>query len=147
MLIGAVPTAAFVWLWLPRLQPVTRGGIAYLVAVVLLTAVYLLVAPWVDARAYTAAPYRWLGPFAGGRGGAFARPDRRGRLTLYGVWAEPRRRGVGSVLMRQVIHDTEPAGDLRLVAVNQAAARFYQRLGFVHVGRTLLGHRMILQRS
>jgi hypothetical protein len=48
--------------------------------------------------------------------------------------------------MHEILQDTQPDGDLWLVAVNKRAAAFYLRHGFQHVRRDLLGHRMVLQR-
>ena len=92
-----------------------------------------------EARAFDAAPYRWLEQIEGGQGGAFARPDRRGRLTLYSVWADPRGHSIGSALMDKIIEDTEPAGDLWLVAVNKRVVRFYLRHGFRRFGESFSG--------
>lgn len=71
---------------------------------------------------------------------------KKGRLTLYSVWANPRGRGHGAALLDQIITDTAPH-DLWLVADNRRAARFYQRHGFHPVRRELLGHRMLLSRT
>jgi GNAT superfamily N-acetyltransferase len=78
--------------------------------------------------------------------GAYAQLDRKQRLTLRSVWANPQGHGHGAALLDQIITDTAPH-DLWLVADNRRAVRFYQRHGFQPVRRRLLGHRMRFTRS
>ena len=146
LILGALLPAVMVWTLLPPMPFVVAGPVAYLTALLVFSVTYRVAAPIVEARAFDAATYRWLEQPVEGQAGAFARPDRRGRLTLYSVWARPRGQGIGGRLMRQIIDDTEPAGDLWLVAVNARVADFYRRIGFRRVGRELLGHRMVFER-
>jgi len=114
--------------------------------IVIILGVYAAAAPRWEARSFATAPYRWLLRTGHGSSGAYAKPDRRGRLMLYSVWAIPQSQGIGAELMRQVLHDTVEQGlDLWLVAVNRRAARFYRRCGFNPVNRELLGTRMVLR--
>jgi len=135
----------------PALAPLTGNDPAALavgvpLGIVIILGVYAAAAPRWEARSFAAAPYRWLLRTGHGSSGAYAKPDRRGRLTLYSVWAIPWNKGIGAELMRQVLRDTVEQGlDLWLVAVNRRAARFYRRCGFNPVNRELLGTRMVLR--
>lgn len=111
---------------------------AILAGTALATALYAWTALQVEARNFTAAPHKWLLPIGDGWAGAYAKPDRCGRMTLYSVWASPRGQHLGSTLMRQVCAEMDALGcDLHLVAVNGSAASFYRHLGFkqLHSGR------------
>ena len=146
LLLGALPASIAVCTWLPPMLWIVSAALAYLIALASITGAYLIVAPGVEARGFDNAPHHWLRQYTDGQAGALARPDRKGRLALYSVWSQPRGHGVGSLLMNEVLHDTQPDGDLWLVAVNKRAAAFYLRHGFQHVRRDLLGHRMVLRR-
>lgn len=132
---------------LANLLPMVAAIIlAYVAGVVLLTGIWHLSAPILEARSYRNATHRWLlalGDQAGA--GAYATADRSGHLTLYSVWADPRGQGHGGVLIEAVIADTAP-DELWLTADNKRVAAFYRRHGFVDAGRRLTGHRMKLSR-
>lgn len=146
--IAGLPIAVLLW---PMIADVWPGlpavAWSYLLAVALVFAAWVLTGRILERHAFAHAPYRWLSQ----RGdtfvaGAYAQLDRKQRLTLYSVWANPQGHGHGAALLRQVITDTAPH-DLWLVADNRRAARFYQRHGFQPVRRELLGHRMLLARA
>ncbi|HEY5845851.1 MAG TPA: GNAT family N-acetyltransferase [Microlunatus sp.] len=135
------PMAAEVWPALPAV------AWSYLLAVALVFAAWLLTGQILERHAFQHAPYRWLTRRDGADvAGAYAQLDRKHRLTLHSVWANPQGHGHGAALLRQIIADTAPH-DLWLVADNRRGARFYQRHGFQPVRRELLGHRMLLARS
>ena len=146
--IAGLPIAVLLWPMLADVWPVLLAvpG-AYLLAMALVFAAWRLVGRIQERRAFRHAPYHWLIHEDGADvAGAYAQVDRKGRLTLYSVWANPQGHGHGGRLMAQIIADTTPH-DLWLVADNRRAARFYQRHGFQPVGRELLGHRMVLARA
>lgn len=112
-------------------SPPAAHVLAFLAGTALATALYSLTASWVEAGSFAAAPHRWLLTVGDGWAGAYAKPDRHGRMTLYSVWASPRDQHLGSALMRQICAEMDAQGcDLHLVAVNRAAASFYGRFGF-----------------
>ena len=119
---------------------------SYLLAAALVFAAWMVTGRIMERRAFQRAPYRWLVRDGSDAAGAYAQLDRKHRLTLYSVWANPRGHGHGAALLQQIIADTHPH-DLWLVADNRRAARFYQRHGFQPVRRELLGHRMLLARA
>lgn len=146
--IAGLPIA---WLLWPMVLDVWSGlpaiAWSYLLAVALVVAAWVLTGRVLERHAFAHAPYRWLTQ----RGdtcvaGAYAQLDRKQRLTLHSVWADPRGRGHGAALLEQILTDTAPH-DLWLVADNRRAARFYQSHGFQPVRRELLGHRMLLSRT
>lgn len=117
--------------------------LAFLAGTALATALYSLSASWVEARSFAAAPHRWLLPVGDGWAGAYARPDRRGRMTLYSVWASPRDHHLGSHLMRQICAEMDARGcDLHLVAVNGGLVSFYRHFGFEQVRQGRFAYRM-----
>ena len=117
--------------------------LAFLAGTALATALYSLTAAWVEARSFTAAPHKWLLPLGDGWAGAYAKPDGRGRMTLYSVWASPRGQHLGSTLMGQVCAEMDALGcDLHLVAVNSGTASFYRRFGFQQVRSGPFAYRM-----
>ena len=119
-------------------------GLAFLAGAALAVALYSLTASWVEARSFAAAPHRWLLPVSGGWAGAYARPDRRGRMTLYSVWASPRGQHLGSHLIQHICAEMDARGcDLHLVAVNHRVARFYRRFGFEPVRQGRFAYRML----
>lgn len=148
ILVGALPTAVIVWPAAAAVMaPAAAAAVSYISALAVVFGAWVLAGQVVERRAFRRAPYRWLircGP--SGAAGAYARLDRRRRLTLYSVWAAPQGHGYGSRLLEQVIRDTR-ATDLWLVADNRRAAQFYRRHGFEPVRRELLGQRMVLRRS
>jgi ribosomal protein S18 acetylase RimI-like enzyme len=124
-------------------SPQAAHLLAFLGGTALATVLYALTAFWVEARSFAAAPHRWLLTLGEGWAGAYARPDCRGRMTLYSVWASPRDRHLGSALMRQVCAEMDALGyDLHLVAVNGGVVRFYRHFGFEQVRPGRLGYRM-----
>jgi ribosomal protein S18 acetylase RimI-like enzyme len=124
-------------------SPAAAHAAAFLAGAAVATALYAATALRVEARSFAAAPHKWLLPLCRGWAGAYAKPDRRGRMTLYSVWASPRRQHLGSALMRQVCAEMDALGcDLQLVAVNQGAASFYRRFGFEQVRRGRFAFRM-----
>ena len=135
------PMTAEVWPALPAV------AVSYLLAVALVFAAWLLTGQILERHAFRHAPYRWLAQHGGvGVAGGYAQLDRKHRLTLHSVWANPRGHGHGAALLRRIIADTAPH-DLWLVADNRQATLFYQRHGFQPVRRELLGHRMLLHRT
>lgn len=124
--------------------PSVAQVLAFLAGTALATALYSLTAFWVEARSFAAAPCRWLLTAGDGWAGAYARPDRHGRLTLYSVWASPRRQQLGSRLMRQICAEMDAWGcELHLVAVNGDAVRFYRHFGFQQARRGWFVKRMV----
>lgn len=118
--------------------------LAFLAGTALATALYSLTASRVEARSFTAAPHKWLLQLDDGCwAGAYAKPDRRGRMTLYSVWASPQGQHLGSILMQQVCAEMDTLGrDLHLVAVNSGTAGFYRRFGFQQVRSGPFAYRM-----
>jgi hypothetical protein len=146
--IAAVPIAVILWPMTAGVGswPVAAAG-TYLLAAALVFAAWILTGRIMERRAFQRAPYRWLTQHGGvDVAGGYAQLDRKQRLTLHSVWANPRGHGQGAVLLQQIIADTQPH-DLWLVADNRRAACFYQRHGFRLVRRELLGHRMLLART
>jgi GNAT superfamily N-acetyltransferase len=146
--IAGVPIA---WLLWPMIADVWPGlpaiAWSYLLAVALVFAAWVLTGRILERHAFAHAPYRWLNQHHGDAvAGAYAQLDRKRRLTLHSVWADPQGHGHGAALLDQILTDTAPH-DLWLVADNRRAARFYQRHGFQPVHRELLGHRMLLSRT
>lgn len=123
-------------IWLYGTEPL---GLAWqlggtIIWVVLLTALSVP-AQWVScASTARRAARSWLLEDDRGAAGALLHTRRGGGWRLGWVWAQPVGAGLGNKLMGQVITD---CGDeaLHLVAVNQAAARFYLRYGFTRHGR------------
>ena len=146
--IAAVPIAVILWPMTAEMWPAFPAvAVSYLLAAALVFAAWMVTGRIMERRAFQRAPYRWLTQRAGAYvAGGYAQLDRKGRLTLYSVWADPRGCGHGAALLDQIITDTAPH-DLWLVADNRRAARFYQRHGFQPVRRELLGHRMLVARS
>lgn len=146
--IAGLPIAVLLWPMLAEVWPGLLAGVgAYLLAMALVFATWRLIGRIQERRAFQHAPYRWLIQEDGADvAGAYAQLDRKRRLTLYSVWANPQGHGHGGRLLAQIIADTAPH-DLWLVADNRRAAHFYQRHGFQRLGRELLGHRMLLARS
>lgn len=148
ILLGALPTAVIVWPTAAAVMaPAAAAAGAYIFALAVVFGAWVLVGQVVERRAFRRAPYRWLircGP--SGAAGAYARLDRRRRLTVYSVWAAPQGHGHGSKLLEQIIRDTADT-DLWLVADNRRAAELYRRHGFAPVRRELLGQRMVLRRQ
>jgi ribosomal protein S18 acetylase RimI-like enzyme len=143
-LVAAIVTAQLTSILLLLVE---STPLALLLALVLGTALaltlYSVTASWVEGRNFAVAPHRWLMHVDQGVAGGYARPDRRGRMTLYCVWAYPRGQQVGSKLMRQVCADMDASGcDLYLVAVNRRVAAFYRHFGFETVSSGPLGVRM-----
>ena len=135
------PMTADVWPALPAV------ALSYLLAIALVFAAWLLTGQILERHAFQHAPYHWLARHDGvDVAGAYAQLDRKQRLTLHSVWANPQGHGHGAALLRQIITDTAPH-DLWLVADNRRAASFYHRHGFQPVCRELLGHRMLLHRT
>ena len=117
--------------------------LAFLAGTVLATALYSLTAWWVEARSFATAPQRWLLPIGDGWAGAYVKPDRHSRMTLYSVWASPRNQHLGSTLMRQICAEMDAQGrDLHLVAVNGSVIRFYRHFGFEPVRQSRFTYRM-----
>lgn len=133
------------WLTPPPLT-VTMLAVIYVVGVGVAAGTLALTSPRVEAKAFSAAPYKWLLSITAGSAGAYARPDRKHRLTLHSVWANPQGKEIGPVLMTQVLAETPSNTDLWLTAVNTRVAEFYRRFGFVRISRGLLGIRMVLRR-
>ena len=146
--IAGVPITVLLWPMTADVWPALPAvAVSYLLAVALVFGAWLLIGQILERHAFRHAPYRWLAQHGGADvAGAYADLDRKHRLTLRSVWANPQGHGHGAALLRQVIADTAPH-DLWLVADNRRAARFYQRHGFQLVRRELLGHRMLLARS
>ena len=145
--IAAVPIAVLPWPMTAGVGswPIAAAG-CYLLAVALVFAAWMLIGRIMERRDFQRAPYRWLVRDGSVGAGGYAQLDRKRRLTLYSVWADPRGHGHGAALLQQIITDTHPH-DLWLVADNRRAARFYRRHGFQPVRRELLGHRMLLART
>lgn len=145
--IAGLPIAVLLW---PMIADVWPGlpavAWSYLLAVALVFAAWVLTGRILEQHAFAHAPYRWLTQRGVVVAGAYAQLDRKQRLTLHSVWADPQGHGHGAALLDQILTDTAPH-DLWLVADNRRAARFYQRHGFHPVRRELLGHRMVLTRS
>lgn len=147
LLVGQ--TVIFMALLTPMMQLWPRSAsaarvVAFIAAAALASMLYALVALRVEARSFAAAPHKWLVPIRHGWAGAYAKPDRRGRMTLYSVWASPRRQHLGGVFMRQVCADMDEVGcDLHLVAVNRGVASFYRHFGFVQVRPGRFAFRMV----
>ncbi len=146
--IAGVPITVLLWPMTVDVWPALPGvAVSYLLAVALVFGAWLLIGQILERHAFRHAPYRWLTQQGGADvAGAYADLDRKQRLTLRSVWANPQGHGHGAALLPQVIADTAPH-DLWLVADNRRAARFYQRHGFQPVRRELLGHRMLLARA
>lgn len=146
--IAGLPITMLLWPMLAEVLPALPAvAVSYLLAVALVFGAWLLIGQILERHAFRHAPYRWLAQHGGADvAGAYAQLDRKQRLTLHSVWANPRGRGHGAALLDQVIADTAPH-ELWLVADNRRAARFYQRHGFQPVRRELLGHRMLLHRT
>ena len=146
--IAGVPITVLLWPMTVDLWPALPAvAVSYLLAVALVFAAWVVIGRLLERHAFQRAPYRWLTQRAGAYvAGGYAQLDRKHRLTLRSVWANPQGQGHGAALLRQIIADTAPH-DLWLVADNRRAARFYQRQGFQFVRRELLGHRMLLARS
>lgn len=144
---GAVTTGLIGPLLADVVPPPASAAASFAIAMVIMIGAWVLAGRIVERRAFQRAPYRWLIRFgARGAAGAYARLDRKRRLTVYSVWATPQGHGHGSKLLEQIIRDTAGT-DLWLVADNRRAARFYQRHGFAPVRRELLGQRMVLRRQ
>lgn len=133
------------WLTPPPLT-VAMLVVLYVAGVGVAAGTLALTSPRVEAKAFSAAPYKWLLSIAPGSAGAYARPDKKHRLTLYSVWANPQGREIGPILMTQVLADTPSNTDLWLTAANKRVAEFYRRFGFIRISRGLLGIRMVLRR-
>ena len=117
--------------------------LGFLAGTALAFALYAWTALRVEARSFTAAPHKWLLPLGDGWAGAYAKPDRRGRITLYSVWASPQGQHLGSTLMRQVCAEMDTLGcELHLVAVNSGTASFYRHFGFQQVRSGPFAYRM-----
>lgn len=148
ILIGSIPTAAMIWFsTAAAMAPLAAAIVSYVVALAVVSGAWMA-AGWIaEARAFRRAPYRWLLHFGStGAAGAYARLDRKQRLTVYSIWATPRGQGYGSMLIDRIIDDTAGA-ELWLVADNRRAASLYRRHGFEPVRRELLGQRMVLHRG
>lgn len=125
------------------LNPAAALVVAFVFAAALATSLYSLTAFRVEARSFAAAPHRWLMPVRNGWAGAYAKPDRHGRMTLYSVWASPRNQHLGSMLMRQICAEMDSLGcDLHLVAVNGEVVSFYRHFGFEQVRHSRFAVRM-----
>jgi len=146
--IAGLPITVLLWPMTAEVWPALPAvALSYLLAVALVFAAWLLIGQILERHAFRHAPYRWLTQHGGADvAGAYADLDRKHRLTLRSVWANPQGHGHGAALLGKIIADTAPH-DLWLVADNRRAARFYQRQGFQFVRRELLGHRMLLARS
>jgi len=76
-----------------------------------------------------------------GIAGAFLEPNDRSRAHLISMWTAPthRRRGVGRMLVNEVAAWAQGRGaevlQLMVTSRNDAAMRFYERLGFRRTGR------------
>jgi GNAT superfamily N-acetyltransferase len=145
---AGIPIAVLLWPMVADVWPALPAAVgSYLLAVALVFGAWILVGRLLERHAFHLAPYRWLTQHSGAYvAGGYVQLDRKGRLTLYSLWADPRGRGHGGTLLDQILTDTAPH-DLWLVADNRRAARFYQRHGFQPVRRELLGHRMLLDRG
>lgn len=146
--LAGLPIAVLLWPMTAEVWP-TLPAVAwsYLLAVALVLGAWWVTGWMMERHAFRRAPYRWLARRDGADvAGAYAHLDRKRRLTLHSVWANPQGHGHGGALLRRIIADTAPH-DLWLVADNRRAARFYQRHGFQPVRRELLGHRMLFARS
>ena len=146
--IAGLPITVLLWPMTVDVWPALPAvAVSYLLAVALVFGAWLLIGQILERHAFRHASYRWLAQHGGADvAGAYADLDRKQRLTLRSVWANPQGHGHGAALLRKIIADTAPH-DLWLVADNRRAARFYQRHGFQPVRRELLGHRMLLARS
>lgn len=146
--IAGFPIAVLLWPMVAEvLLPLPAAVGSYLLAVALVFGAWILIGRVLERHAFQRAPYRWLTQHGDAYvAGGYVQLDRKNRLTLYSVWANPRGCGYGAVLLDQMITDTAPQ-DLWLVADNRRAARFYQRHGFQPVRCELLGHRMLLDRG
>jgi ribosomal protein S18 acetylase RimI-like enzyme len=77
-----------------------------------------------------------------GIAGAFLEPNDRSRAHLISMWTAPthRQRGVGRMLVNEVAAWAQGRGaevlQLMVTSRNDAAMRFYERLGFKRTGRS-----------
>lgn len=129
MIATWVAAVVGVWVVTDGLPPVTR--LVMIIAAVAATTGFLIVAQYLAAAVrWRRSDRRWSVRAAAGSAAATARA-RHGGLTLYGIWAVPTGRGLGSQLMVRATADADHDGiTLRLTAVNTAAATMYARHGF-----------------
>lgn len=135
--------------------PLLRHGHGDLGQVLIVGTGFVLVALWwvlqglVGALAWRRAQRRWAIRSEVGIAAATAVPAARGGWKLVCVVTRPTGRGLGRQLMAAVTETADLSTTrLELDAVNDAAARFYRRAGFVPTRRRLralswlLGQRM-----